>query len=304
MNNFKKHTSQLLMLLLFCTNITVHGVIQWGSTQDTELVAKKVKFIENLREKINSDATTLAEIQDFSKKHQPPPSCPLLNLLSEYPNTSDVLKKLLEKGANPDQTVEPWPAPIYAAINYGNEKALSILLQHNADISISREGAGTPFMFALAQEPVSERFTEMIKTLLTHPKKYSFLNLPQASCKREKDTALGLLVEKLKKLKKVLYYHGRENKEQIVENTIELLLSHSANPYLKNNFNKSAIDIAKDENKHELATTMAHEFKKLCVERLTRFLHGTEKRDPTISYGPFPPEIANLIAKIRYSYEG
>lgn len=64
----------------------------------------------------------------------------------------DIVKMLLEKGADPNDFVNKYDGPLYYAVNKDNLEIVRLLLQHGANPSLYRDGTHTLYEFAKSNE--------------------------------------------------------------------------------------------------------------------------------------------------------
>lgn len=69
-----------------------------------------------------------------------------------FDQNTDIVKMLLEKGADPNANAAPYQGPLYYAVSKENAEIVKLLLQHGANPDLYRDGTHTLYEFAKSNE--------------------------------------------------------------------------------------------------------------------------------------------------------
>ncbi len=190
-------------------------------------------------------------------------------LVAYYKNI-DYLKKILSYGVDPDQSTKYGETLLNLAIRQNNIEAVEVLLEYGADVNkINEFDSLSPLINAFDYYQNSRK--EIILLLLQRR--------PNVN----------------------LYTRQKYNPLVFVNNTtyyINKLLLHGADPYLKDQYDDTAISHLKSLNHLEKAHYIQQASKKLFL-MLTKLLHrGTVERGIRL-----PLDMAKLIASYCYPQE-
>lgn len=139
---------------------------------------------------------------------------------------NDVVRYLLEQGADPDVQNEDGITAIMYAAREGDNSLVNELLAFKADPNITDKHGMTPLMYAVMKNQDNDHL-EVIKTLLQHQADPDMQN-------NKGETALMLAALKDD------------------YDVAELLVEHGANTMLQNNHGRMAFDLTIDERLEEL----------------------------------------------------
>ena len=268
------------------------------------IVHRDVKYSNTLRRKIRQNCS-IEEIETWSSTQSEYPL--LLELLSWPMDRNDSLKRLLDKGLSPQTYTSPRDLPIRRAIGSGNDEAAQLLLEHGVLITdVSREGS------TLLMETVSRlyargwlshhyRFDGMgiLHQLLAHKNGTQLINCKNMDGK----SALGLAICGLSE--------AISEETKVSLHIVDLLVQHGENPSLAMQNDEVVAAIEKIEKLgYKSLVSHLHEqsaqFKKRCALNLCSLLAGgrkEEKENEELAYGPFPRDMALLIAEHRFDCE-
>lgn len=241
---------------------------------------------------------------------------PLLLLVTEEDAESlSLMRQLLEMGADPNikDSYGPKKSALKLATEFGSSKGVQLLLEHKAN---ARENSHILYDLIDACGTDSENYTnqsfesrelEIRKNaaLLVHyGADVNYSSHLADSPNTDHTTLLHQLIDEYS------FYQAtdetdRDEKEKTAFTTIRTLIDlfsyHGANPYKKlvsEGIQISAIDWAKEEGLSQLANHLTMRFR---IHAIARLLCGT-KQDTSLSYGPFPYNVAYLIAQHRFNY--
>jgi len=152
----------------------------------------------------------------------------------------EALKLALETGVNPDASHPSHNTPLYNACSSGSLKNAALLLKFNADVNLAAgRDKETPLMGA-----IEGGHLPLIELLLAHPKIDSNMQNTRGY------TALMIAAE-------TNFLKDQQSpKKDFREKVILALLHAGAKPHIKNEENKTAIDIARKNGFDDLALAM------------------------------------------------
>jgi hypothetical protein len=169
-------------------------------------------FNTNMSEKLQDSTTPLAK--------------------AVHSNQIEKIKKLLENGANPNESFTYEPELIYFAVKNNNIKVTKLLIKYGAEVNRYDYLSGTPLHLAVTNNNI-EIINLLLKNnaLVNVKTKYHEKKRPAFTTRKD----FG---------KTPLHIAVQNNNEQITK----LLLEHGANPNIKDNSEKTPFDYAKGDN--------------------------------------------------------
>lgn len=271
--------------------------------EQVESLIEAVEKGEKKREDLNKEITCVGIGFLYQRK-------PLIALARhKYQKSIALLRQLLEMGANP-HVKEEWgelETPLKSAIKYGCPCSVELLLDHGANayehsymlqelIQMHRSMGSydSEQQYALMQERIRQNADLLVryKADVNYSNKY---------CRH----VLHGLVDDYNYFTREGYAPGKEAEARFTTRfLIKLFLENGANPYKRwelrdKSLSLNAIEYAQEK---KLLALVQHFARSFGIYWITRLLSNGIKEDKALSYGPFPRDIARLIAQYRFHY--
>lgn len=209
-----------------------------------------------------------------------------------YPNqnrtdsdNTELITILLNEGANPNIKNLRGQTCLSSAIchsystNENKVEIIELLLEHSADPNLDDIYEGTPLHSAIIKNFNTIDMSNIVALLLKMGANPNLKN-------RCDDTALHT----------ALFLHSPTDRNN--ENIIKLLLQNRANPYIRNGSNKSAFDIAEEENFNGFAKLVdkytENTLLKICVSHILKNISRYEDKLDTL-----PIELKDKINSLK-----
>lgn len=298
--NIKSMSVKSDMALYFMVNF--FSVVAMNEISNKESYCQKISQITDqefflIRQKIlkilneDQDVNQHIELKKIGLKYL------LVIFASKFKNQDDILRLLIQKGAQINIKDIQNPSPINTALNaacyYGNFEAAKILLSHGADPNLKSDFELTPL--AQAIDSFSSNKYLISKLLLESSAdanlKSGFGDSPIIKAVKKCCEYKRYIKNLSAKYKNKAEFWQKEYNQCL--DIIKILLYHGANPYQKNDQNKFAIEIAIDNDLKDLAQLMKNA-QKILINKLTKILIRGDT--------PFSPDIGHIIAQLRYNY--
>ncbi len=198
--------------------------------------------------------------------------------IAKNPKAINNLKLLLETGMHPDRYVnnDYYATPLQVVIGHRNIEAAELLLKHGANPNILNYMGKSSFH--LLEQPYTREDLIIAELLLKY-------NADPNSKDWNSNTILHEIANN---------YIDMLSFNDIYEKMINLVLYHGANPYIKNIWENTPIDILKKRGHKKLAERLENAGRNLRAMLVKLLSRGKT---------PFNRDVASVIAQFRYSYK-
>jgi hypothetical protein len=152
-------------------------------TNELNIAVYRNQF-EKVKQLVEIDCVDVNSIENFGKIME---TAPHVIVASYHEDNIEILKYLLEKGANPDQCCSAQKNALKSAAKNGNVNALKVLLNYNADLKIEKNGE-IALTIASGYFEDEKKCMEMIQLLLSKTDKsmFKFIQKAYDNCMFEK----------------------------------------------------------------------------------------------------------------------
>ncbi len=177
--------------------------------------------------------------------------CNPVSKMAYDPKNLDVLKLLLERGANSNICSKKLgESPLHVAVNNSNSKAVRILLKYHANANYKGLFGRTALQNLFSMSHTNYNYEDIrILRLLLQAK--TNVNIKD----RFGDTALILAIKRI----------TLQPRNTFLIIMLNMLLSHGADPYIKNYYGYTAIDVATQADLLEIAQYLEESEKILSI---------------------------------------
>ncbi len=264
------------------------------------------EYFRTLRAKIKKECS-VAEIEDWSSTRATPPLADWLVIQKQ----NELLRQLLDRGLSPQTNTDPKDLPIRRAVSSGNEVASKLLLDHGAFIT-EIDSNGSTLLMETVSRLYKSNYTyrgcryqfdvmETLHQILGHKNGVQLINRKNNDGKSALGLAIDGLSEAISKETKLSFH------------IVDLLVQHGENPSLAMQ-NAEVVTAIEKLEKAGYKNFVFHireqyeQFKARHAERLGSHLMEEgpmkgQKIDAECTYGPFPCDLAQLIARHRFNCE-